>query len=80
MATSLFVKPTECSPPWLWTRHIHEHHNAAVNSDGGAVGLTQSPEALRHWMVAGPELARVTSEFEASIGEKTEQASDYQPP
>ena len=58
----------------------HEHHNAAVNSDGGAVGLTQSPEALRHWMVAGPELVRVTSEFEASIGEKTQQASGYQPP
>ena len=39
----------------------------AVKSDGGAVGLTQSPEALRQWMVAGPEVVRLTAEFEASI-------------
>ncbi len=38
-----------------------------MKSDGGAVGLTQNPEALRRWMVAGPELVRITAEFEASI-------------
>ena len=46
----------------------HEQNNAAVKGEGGAVGLTQSPEALRHWMVSGPEVARMTTEFEASIG------------
>lgn len=45
----------------------HEQNNAAVKSDGGAIGLTQNPEALRRWMVAGPEVVRLTSEFEASI-------------
>ena len=25
----------------------HEHNNCAVKSDGGAIGLTQSPDALR---------------------------------
>ena len=46
----------------------HEQNNvAAVKSDGGAVGLTQNPEALRRWMVAGPEVVRMTAEFEASI-------------
>lgn len=49
--------------------HAHEQNNAAVKSDGGAVGLTQNPEALRRWMVAGPELVRITAEFEASIKE-----------
>ena len=34
-----------------------------MKSDGGAVGLTQNPEALRRWMVAGPELVRMTTEY-----------------
>jgi hypothetical protein len=42
----------------------------AVKSDGGAIGLTQSPAALRRWMVAGPELVRITGEFEASLERK----------
>lgn len=42
----------------------HEQNNACVKGDGGAVGLTEDPSALRRWMVAGPEVARVISEFE----------------
>ncbi len=45
----------------------HEQNNAAVKSDGGAVGLTQNPGALRRWMVAEPEVVRMTAEFEASM-------------
>ena len=45
----------------------HEQNNATVKNDGGAVGLTQNPEALRRWMVAGPELVRMTTELEASV-------------
>lgn len=48
----------------------HEQNNAAIKTDGGAVGLTQNPEALRRWMVAGPELVRITTEFEASMERK----------
>ena len=40
----------------------HEQNNA----DGGAVGLTANPAALKRWMVSGPEMARVIGEFEAS--------------
>ena len=36
-----------------------EQSNAAVKSDGGAVGHTQSPEALRRWLGAGPEVVRL---------------------
>ena len=45
----------------------HEQNNAALKSDGGAVGLTQTPNALRRWMVSGPELVRMTAELEASM-------------
>ena len=45
----------------------HEQNNASVKDDGGAVGLTENPAALRRWMVSGPEMARVIGEFETSI-------------
>ena len=45
----------------------HEQNNAAVKDDGGAVGLTENPAALRRWMVSGPEMARVIGEFEVSM-------------
>lgn len=49
----------------------HEQNNALVKGDGGAVGLTENPCALARWMIAGPEMARIISEFElAGIGIK----------
>ena len=50
--------------------HAHEQNNASVKGDGGAVGLTENPTALRCWMVSGPEMARVIGEFEAATGER----------
>ena len=44
----------------------HEQNNACVKGDGGAVGLTDNPSALRHWMVTGREVARVIMEFEVA--------------
>ena len=41
----------------------HEQNNASVKGDGGAVGLTENPAALRCWMVSGPEMARLIGEF-----------------
>ena len=46
----------------------HEQVNASVKGDGGAVGLTENPNALRRWMVAGPEMARMVSEYEETTG------------
>ena len=37
-----------------------------VKGDGGAVGLTENPSALKRWMLCGPEMARLVSEFEGS--------------
>ena len=47
--------------------HAHEQNNALVKGEGGAVGLTENPSALRRWMVSGPEMARIINEFETSI-------------
>ena len=42
----------------------HEQNNAIVKGSGGAIGLTGNPGALRRWMVAGPEITKITTEFE----------------
>ncbi|KAG1680072.1 Tyrosine kinase receptor Cad96Ca [Nymphon striatum] len=42
----------------------HEQNNACIKGDGGAVGLTDNPAALRRWMIAGPEVARVIEEVQ----------------
>ena len=44
----------------------HEQENEMIKGDGGAVGLTESPAALRRWMIAGPEIARAVKEFESA--------------
>ena len=49
--------------------HAHEQNNASVKGDGGAVGLTENPSALRRWMVSGPKMARLIGEFESSVME-----------
>ena len=46
--------------------HVHEQENANVKGEGGAVGLTENPSALRRWIVAGSELSRMIQEFEGS--------------
>ena len=47
--------------------HAHKQVNAIMKGEGGAVGLTENPAALRRWIVAGPELARMVKEFEQVI-------------
>ena len=42
----------------------NDQHNAGVNDDGGAVGLTECPATLQKWMFSGPEMGRVIIEFE----------------
>lgn len=45
----------------------HEQNNALIKGDGGAIGLTEDPSALRRWMVSGPEISRVIDEFETVV-------------
>ncbi|CAH1160137.1 unnamed protein product [Phaedon cochleariae] len=49
----------------------HEQHNAIIKGEGGAVGLTENPSALRRWTVAGPEVARIVVQFENMIDSST---------
>ena len=44
--------------------HAHEQENSSIKGDGGAVGLTENPGALRLWMIGGPEIARMVTEYE----------------
>ena len=50
----------------------HEQGYANVKGEGGAVGLTDNPSALRRWMVAGPDLSRMIQEFESSDNQTVE--------
>ena len=47
------------------TDQAHEQNNKLVKGDGGAIGLTENSSELLRWMVSGPEIARIISEFEA---------------
>ena len=42
----------------------HEQNNKIIKDIGGVIGLTEKPNALKKWMVSGPEQARLLSEFE----------------
>ena len=46
----------------------HDQNNKIIKGDGGAIGLTEDPSALRRWMVAGPEISRILEEFDQSYG------------
>ena len=48
----------------------HEQQNAVIKGDGGAIGLTEDPVALRRWMVAGPEVSRLVARYETVSGVK----------
>ena len=41
----------------------HEQANAVINGEGGTIGITEDPSALRRWMVAGPEVSRLATEY-----------------
>ena len=42
----------------------HEQANAVIEADGGAIGVTEYPSALRRWMVAGPEVSQLVAHYE----------------
>ena len=52
---------------------MHEQVNAQVKGEGGAIGLTENPAALRRWMIAGPEVARIIQEFEETYSKVSEE-------
>lgn len=75
LSGSFTVKKTGRAFSSIAIDQAHEQNNASVKGDGGAVGLTQNPTALRRWMVSGPEMARLIEEFQASM-ERPEKGPD----
>ena len=65
LATSQHERSRVFSRPCPLTKPMNK--TMPVKGDGDAVGLTDNPNALRRWMFAGPEVARVIGEFEASF-------------
>lgn len=51
---------------------VHEQLNPMVKGDGGAIGLTENEAVLKRWMVAGPEVARLLTEYEDKHSAKQE--------
>lgn len=54
----------------------HEQNNAMVKGSGGTIGVTGNPGALRRWMVAGPEISRIITEFEDQATRLQNRAKD----
>ena len=44
----------------------HEQNNKIVKGDRGAIGLTESSTQLLRWMVSGPDISRIITDFELS--------------
>ncbi len=62
------VQKTQNSFSCMAIDQCHEQNNADVKgSTGGAIGLMTNPVALEHWMVTGPEVARMVTEFESLL-------------
>ncbi|CAG9762637.1 unnamed protein product [Ceutorhynchus assimilis] len=45
----------------------HEQNNALIKADGGAVGLLHDATALKRWMIVGPEISGLLSQFQENI-------------
>ena len=49
--------------------HAHEQNNKTVKTEGGAIGILDSPGALLKWAVAGPEISRILGTIHEEDGE-----------
>ena len=45
--------------------HNHEQQNAKIKGVGGVIDISEYENALQHWLLSGPEVARLLEEFEA---------------
>ena len=48
----------------------HEHNNARVKSDGGAIGITEKESALLRWMTSSPEICQLVQSYDLSSKDK----------
>ena len=58
------VFKSSCTFSAMAIDQTHEQANAVIKGEGGAIGVTEDPLALRRWIVAGPEVSRLATEYE----------------
>ena len=47
-----------------------EQNDAVIKDDGGVIGLTEDPTALRTWAIAGPEVSCLVTRYKEVAGTK----------
>jgi hypothetical protein len=60
---------------WVVQKTTHRYYN------GGIIGLTESPSALKQWPISGPEKYRILTECEQTLFDEVmhhEEGSTYQ--
>ena len=72
-----FVVQKTCRPfSAIAHDQAHEQCNAMVKGNGGAVRLASDPGALRRWVTAGPQIARLLKSFDRSMTSKSADCLD----
>ena len=56
----------------------HDQENDKVKGKGGVGSLTENPLALKRWIIAGPETARIIEEFEQTFLPEADLDKNYQ--
>ena len=49
---------------------IHEQLNKTVKGVGGVVGITEDESSLKRWMVTGPKVSSMLTDFQSKLNEK----------
>ena len=49
---------------------IHEQQNVIAKGDAGIIGISENEAALKRWMVSGPEIGRMRTEYEVKCTKK----------
>ena len=77
---SIVANKTKQQFSWIALDQAHEQTNVCMKGDGKTVRLTENYNALRRWMVAGPENARIVRQFEdvTSMSEQTESGKHHE--
>ena len=81
-ARKFFIYKTSNKFSAMAINQCHEENIALIKGSGGAIGLTGNPGARKRWTVAGPEIVRITKEFEGERGHSVtanQQHHDQQP-
>lgn len=63
-----FTVPKSQSPfSAIAINQVHEQNNPSLKEEGGAVSLSQDPEAFRRWSLEETEMSRLIAKFESSM-------------